>query len=228
MPRLIAAAVLIALALPAPAQVAFFAHDDPRGTLANSTAARNAFLAALPANGTDTIEGYAAFTPDPTLTFGTTGVTAQTNVDFVAGFAALAVSGNNLLLDRADGGDVFTLSIHVNGFGAFITQAGDGAAANTISYLLENTTLGTSKTVVGGTIGPNATFDNVFFFGVTDTDPFNRVTILETNDAADGILFDDVTIGAVPEPGSLALVGATVLGYVVRRRSRGERGASAP
>src|SRR5947209_11040194 len=80
---------LLALALPAPAQVVYFGRDNPRGTIANSFAARNAFLAALKYSGTDTIESYAAFTPDPTLTFGTTGLTAQTDVQYVVAFAPL-------------------------------------------------------------------------------------------------------------------------------------------
>ncbi len=63
--------------------------------------------------------------------------------------------------------------------------------------------------------------DNVFFFGVTDTDPFDRVSIIEANDY-DGILLDDLTVGYVaPEPSSIAILAAgglaMALGLGVRR-----------
>ena len=48
--------------------------------------------------------------------------------------------------------------------------------------------------------------DNAFFFGVTDTTPFNEVQILESTDFADGMLYDNVVAGRVPEPGSFVLM----------------------
>ena len=44
------------------------------------------------------------------------------------------------------------------------------------------------------TLGPNWPFYNVVFFGVTDTEPFNRVSLVESHDN-DGILLDDLIAG---------------------------------
>jgi hypothetical protein len=55
---------------------------------------------------------------------------------------------------------------------------------------------------------------------VNDTVPFNQVEIIETTDAADGMLYDNIVAG-VPEPGSLALLmlgGACTVGRVARFR----------
>src|SRR5215471_14591617 len=79
--------VLALLESSATAQTIFFGDDNPRGTLTNSFLARNSFQAALSVFGTDDIESYPAFTPMPTLTFGATGITSATNVNFVADFA---------------------------------------------------------------------------------------------------------------------------------------------
>ena len=55
-------------------------------------------------------------------------------------------------------------------------------------------------------VGPGWGFNNVFFLGVHDTVPFNEVEIIETGDVADGMLYDNIVAGFVPEPGSLVLM----------------------
>jgi hypothetical protein len=225
---LVTVTALLGFAGASHAQTPFFGDDNPRGTFTNSFAARNAFLAALSSSGTDNIESYAPFTPDPTLTFGGTGITATTDVDFVAPEPTLAVSGTQFLVDRGDGPDVFTLSTAVTGFGLFVVQAGDAANQTTITMRLENTVLNTTKDITIGTFGPGRDFDSVFFFGIIDSAPFNRVSLLETpSDAGDGTLYDDITVGfaaAVPEPASLALLGLAAGGALAggkfMRRSR--------
>jgi hypothetical protein len=236
MTRLAALAVVLA-GLPAGrAQVVDLGWDNPRGTLTLSSAARAAFLARLASWGTDTLESYAAFAPDPTLRFGSTGLTAATDVDFVVSFASLAISGSNTLLDRADGGDVFTFNRPISAFGMYVVQAGDGTNVNQFTVRLENTLTGASRDVVLGTFGPGAAFDNAFYFGITDPRRFDRVTIFESIDANDGTLYDDITAGWVdviaapsppsaaavapvlnPEPGSLALAFAAAAGLAARR-----------
>jgi hypothetical protein len=61
---------------------------------------------------------------------------------------------------------------------------------------------------------------------VTDSIPFNEVSILESTDMADGMLYDNIVAGFnVPEPGSLVLVmlgGACAL----CRQRRVRRGSS--
>jgi hypothetical protein len=70
-------------------------------------------------------------------------------------------------------------------------------------------------------VGPGWGFDNAFFFGVTDIVPFNEVSILESTDA-DGLLYDNIVAGNVPEPHSLALL---LIGGLcgLRRSMRGRR-----
>ena len=137
-------------------------------------------------------------------------------------------SPNALLLQPAAAGQPaynndFTFSTPITAFGSYFIQAGD-VAANTLTLRLENTLLGTSKDVVMGTVGPNANFNNVFYFGLTDTDAFNRVTLLPSN-GGDGILLDNVTAGyAVPEVGSFSLLAVglalPVLARTIVRRAK--------
>lgn len=222
----ICALVVTGVAQAAP--TVYVGSDNPRGTLTNSLAAEASFLAALSSYGTDNLEGFANFTPDPTLSFGATGVTAATDVNFVAAFAILATSGNNVLLDQGpanadDPGipDVFTFNRPVQAFGAFFANVGD-AAENSIAFILENTALGTSQTVPLGTFGPGRDFNNVLFLGVTDSAPFDRVLVVESFDF-DGALVDDITAGyLVPEPTSwsLLLIAAMAAAALpLRRRS---------
>ena len=145
----------------------------------------------------------------------------------MAPYPPLAVSGNNVLLDQggkspSDPGlpDVFSFSEPITAFGSYLANAGDGGV-NTLILLLENTQLGTIKTVTVGSRGPNLGFDATVYFGVTDTAPFNRVSMVESFDY-DGILLDNVTAGHVPEPSTIVLLvgGIAALG-LSRLRRRG-------
>lgn len=210
-------------------QQTYFGQDISKFLgLVNAPAAEAAFLASLSSYGTETLEGIPAFTPDPMLSFPPLGITAQSDFDFVAGFAPLAVSGANLLLDAgpatADGDpipDVLLFSRPVTAFGTYISNAGDANTANTITFVLENTLLGTSKSVSLGPLGPGALQDNVLYFGVTDTDPFDKVTMHESFDF-DGVLLDNITVGfVIPEPESLVLgLGGTAALLAAARRRR--------
>lgn len=186
--------------LAAAAPQLFVGYDNPRGALANSLQAQTDFQNSLYSFGVDTLESLPGFANDPTLTFGAVGLTAQSNVKYSVSFAALAVSGAISLLDDGPamaGGtlvpDSFTFSAPVTAFGTFFSNVGD-AVTNTITLQLENTLKGTSKNVVVGTYGPSGAFNNVAFAGVTDHEPFNRVTLLESNDY-DGVLLDNITAG---------------------------------
>jgi len=220
------AATLALSATPVAAGVmTFFGADDPKGTLTNSKKAEADFLATLSSYGTETFESLVPLTPDPKLAFAPTSITATTDVDYVAPYPPLAVSGNNVLLDQggknpSDPGlpDVFTFSEPITAFGSYFANAGDGGV-NTIILLLENTQLGTSKTVTAATRGPNLGFDNTFYFGVTDTAPFNRVSIVESYDY-DGILLDNVTAGQVPEPSTIVLLVGGIAALSVSRLRR--------
>ncbi|MFO0949182.1 MAG: hypothetical protein U1D30_25270 [Planctomycetota bacterium] len=209
--------------------VIYSGYDDPRGTLANSTAAFNAFTATLSDYGVDTLESYGHLSPDPTLSFGSTGITAQTDFNFVASISLYAVSGSKILYDAGPGSpggaavdDTFTFNTPITAFGTYISNAGSDAQANTITFIFENTVLGTSKSFSLPPLGPNRSGTNALFFGVTDTDPFDKITVRESFDY-DGILLDNITAGyvaVVPEASSLAMISTLVglAGIVAWRR----------
>jgi hypothetical protein len=227
---LLASFALLGMTSLASAQTTFFGDDNPRGTLTNSFAARDAFHAALASVGVDNIESYPSFLPAPVLTFTPLAITATNNTQFVADFTGqpfnYAASGVKALLDNMTAQNVFTLSTAVDAFGLFIAQAGDLGNVTNLSLILQNTITQTSHTIPIGTFGPGRSDDSIFFFGVIDTSGFNQVTVFSDNLAGDGILFDDPTVGfvSVPEPVSLSLVGvsATVLaaGAYYRRKKR--------
>lgn len=210
------------------APVTYFGHDDPRGTMANVSKARDAFQASLSSFGVETFESYAAFAVDPKLAFGATGITGTSDASFIVSSATYAAGGTKSLLDSgpttptgAPFNDYFLLSQPVTAFGLFIANVGD-AVENSISLLLENTLIGpaATRTVQVATIGPGTAQNNILFVGVTDTDSFNKVSVLETTDY-DGTMYDNITVGfVVPEPSSLVLagLGASCAGWIVTRR----------
>jgi hypothetical protein len=207
------------------AATTYFGIDPSKLDLTNSNAARNSFVAALGSFAEETMEGFAVDTPDPVL-FAGTPFEATSDFDRVVAFAPVAVSGSNALLDAgppAAGGtpvnDVVQFSQPITAFGSYFGQGGDGVP-NVLTLRLENTSLGTSRDVTV-TLGPGAPFFNIAFFGVTDTDPFDRVTMLESEDF-DGILLDNTVAGhVVPEPDALALLAlGTCLAWFARRAFR--------
>ncbi|MBX7167859.1 MAG: PEP-CTERM sorting domain-containing protein [Pirellulales bacterium] len=207
--------------------VFFNGFDNSKAALTNSNAARDSLVATLSSYGVETLDDPALNgVVDPPLAFPGTGITGTSDFDFVVTFATFAVSGANALLDKGpdDRGtpfsDVMTFSEPVTAWGSYFVQGGDGNA-NTLTFRLENTLLGTSKDVMQP-IGDHWPFTNVFYFGVTDTDPFNRVTMIESNDN-DGILLDNILVGqvrAVPEPSTWVLLGTglATLALIHRRR----------
>jgi hypothetical protein len=195
----------------------------------NSRAANNAFFANLAQMGTDNLDSYTpASGPDPTnhpnLSFGSTGVTAT------EAFAGVQASGsigldispfNTLLAVPALAPDSMQLSAPVTAFGAYFLNAGDDAnIPDVLSLQLDNSVTHTSQTLTIGTFGPGASNFDGAYFGVTTSNPFDTVTLLQTN-PGDGVLLDNITVGtAVPEPSSLMMLlgGAAGLGLLIRRR----------
>lgn len=225
-----ATTALFALAAPLRAQTTFFGLDDPRGALTNSNSARDNFLAQLLTFGTDDIEARSG--TNPTLVFGTTGVTGATsNLSVFQGAGSFApVSGTNSLLNpNSSVNSAITFSSPIVGFGLYVVSAGT-TGGNTLSLRLENTITITDR-VVPIVSYTAANIDNVFYFGVIDAgSPFNRITIQSTN-PSDGFFPDDLTAatavvptsGVIPEPGTLALllVGSLTTGAgLLRRRKR--------
>jgi hypothetical protein len=169
--------------------------------LTNTNVARNAFLATLSSFGVENLEGLAG-QQNPTLAFGATGVTAATGFsNGVNSQFAYSVSGTNFLWDTEGVNDWLQFSQPVTAFGSYIVQGGDGSSAppvstppNKLTFRLENTAQGTSKDVVVSDLGPDWAFYNVVFAGVTDSDPFDRISLIESYDY-DGLLWDDLIAG---------------------------------
>ena len=100
----------------------------------------------------------------------------------------------------------FSFNPSMTTFGLYVIQGGDGANNNPTTLRLTNSVANTSVDVPVQ-VGPGWGVDNTFFLGVTDIAPFDKVEILESVDATDGMLYDNIVAGgAVPEPGSLALL----------------------
>jgi hypothetical protein len=203
--------------------------------VAASAAVETKFLATLSSASTNTLDTVPAGDlgkSNPTLSFPTSSITAATTfgantpsggVQTVTNF--YAVSGSNgLVAYPVDPPNVnsFTFSQPITAFGSYFIQVGD-SSADTITMRFENVGLGTHTDVVLPTVGPNAGFNNVFYLGFTDTNPFDRVSMLPSN-PADGIILDSITIGTVvPEPATwtlLTLGAALTLGIRIGRRAK--------
>lgn len=204
----VAALLMATRALPAAAEatVYFGGPDASKLALSNASAARNNFLAALSVSGVEDLEDLAG-QQNPMLTFTGTRLTAQTGFsNGVNSHFAYSTSGFNFLWDTEGVDDWLRFSAPVTAFGGYVVQSGDGASAppaatppNQLSFRLENTALGTSKEVVIHDLGPDWPFYNVIFVGITDTEPFDRISLVESYDR-DGLLWDDLVAGHVTRP----------------------------
>lgn len=214
--------------------------DATRAPNVQSVAARNSFLASLIGAGTETFEGIAVGTSNPSLNFagaGTATLGGAGEVDAFAGAGAngagrYPTSGTRFYEATSSGsGTTFTISFSnpVAAFGFYGIDVGD-----------QNSQLGLRFTLVGGATldwtlpytpsdGRNSARDgSLLFAGFINTLGFTSVQFLGT-DTADIFAFDDMTIGSqeqvvppnvVPEPSTYVLLasGLGVLGLVARRR----------
>jgi hypothetical protein len=206
----------------------FFDRDDPSTFMTsfpNSQAKFNQFTASLRSFGVDNID--TAVGPNPTLVFGGTGITATTQGLLAQSAPGFQIGSQALLeLDAAGApqvNSVLTFNQYITAFGAYVIQGGDMTNNNPTAFRLRDTA--TNAFVdVPVQVGPGWGADNVFFLGVADSVPFNEVSILESTDFSDGMLYDNLVAGFnVPEPGSLVLVmlgGACALWRRARVSSR--------
>ena len=192
----------------------FFDRDDNTALMTsfpNSLAKFNQFTATLGSFGVDSIDTLPASTFNPTLTFGATGITANTQATLVVNAPTYEIGAQSLVEPETftpvpAANTVFTFNQYIRSFGLYVIQGGDLGNNNPTTFRLRNTFANTFTDVVQQ-VGPGWGDNNVFFLGVTDTNPFDQVEIIETNDAADGMLYDNVVAGgAVPEPCSLMLM----------------------
>jgi hypothetical protein len=190
----------------------------------NSQGAFNRFTGSLNSFGVDNVD--AAVSVNPPLVFGATGITATTQGVLAQSAPGFQIGTQALVeLDAVAPGQVntmFTFNQYINAFGAFVIQGGDGANNNPTTFRLRDT--GDNSFVdVPVQVGPGWGTSNVFFIGVHGSVPFDEVEIIETGDLADGMLYDNIVAGFVPEPSSLVLM---MLGgaWALCRRNRFRRG----
>jgi hypothetical protein len=175
----------------------FGGPDSSKLALNAASGARNAFLATLNSYGVEDLEDLSG--ANPTLTFGSTAITAGTGFSSGVNSAfQYSVSGTKFLWDTEGENDWLEFSEPITAFGSYIVQGGDGVAAptNTLKFRLQNSVTGTNKEVTIQDLGPGWPFYNVIFVGVTDTQPFDRISFSESYDY-DGLLWDDLVAGFV-------------------------------
>ncbi len=216
------------------AQVSTFFGDSnafPRDLTVPNQASAN-FHASFASSGTDNLESYTPGTTPAIYNIAGVGVDYTSTFAFVnanQGGFNLSVSGINFAFGL---GNPFTGEIspfnslvfnrQVNGFGMYFVNVGD-TFANSFTVTLQDGAAGTPRVVPinansDGSGSPlnfsGRNGDATFFFGVRDTEFFDRVTITASSNQ-DGIVFDDVSVGfiaAVPEPTTYALMGCIIAG----------------
>lgn len=223
------------------AQVTFFGEDlDPTSSMINSTTAESDFLSSLIGVGTEDFESFADGQAGPIgLTFPGAGSATLDGTGNILDEASaccgrFAISGSKFWsVDVTSGSFFIDFTDPVAAFGFYGTDVGDFAGQLSLELLT-----GTGTTVVEV---PHSVENGIdpegaaFFFGyINTTSPFTRVDFTASGGYGNETFgFDDMTIGsveqvAVPEPGTLILLGSGLLGIgVVARRRRENEGAAA-
>lgn len=222
------------LALPTVVQ----GHDNNFGSVnphPNSEAKFNQFVNTLNAYGLDDLEDF-----NPTLTFGATGITAGVTGATAFGNGGFGFQNGSLVendsLPLEYGGTtdpvntVFNFNQRITAFGLYIIQGGDMDSTppilpnhnnNPTTFVLRDTINNLEQNVVVQ-IGPDWGFYNVLFVGIQSPGfAFDQVQLLEAGDIVDGMLYDNVVAGNIPEPGSLALLLVGGVGALFRRGGSG-------
>ena len=211
----------------------YFDRDDNiLANMNNSQAKFNQFTAALSSYGVETVEGISTVDPpfgfDPTLVFGATGITASTQSTtfaVTAPFPGFSIGSKMLVESDAlalfdpqapqfpQSPTIFAFNQYVTAFGLYVLQGGDEGVPANPAYNNNPTIFRLTDTVANTSVdvpvqfGPGWGFNNIAFVGLTDTVPFNQVSIIETTDMTDGMTYDNLVAGtAVPEPSSLVLL----------------------
>jgi hypothetical protein len=205
----------------------FFGRDDNTllmTSFPNSQGKFIRFTSSLNSFGVDNVDTAVGF--NPALSFGATGITA-TSQGVLAQSAPTFQIGTQALLESEAAGfpqvnTVYSFNQHINAFGLFVIQGGDFGNNNPTTFRLRDTAA-SAFVDVPVQVGPGWGLNNVFFLGVHDTAAFNEVEIIESSDAADGMLYDNIVAGFIPEPGTLMLmlIGGTC---VVCQHGRFRRG----
>jgi hypothetical protein len=228
------------------APILFYGHDQapgPDGPTPNSDAAYAAFLAALnPASvGVEDFESEAlggigtlpiafpstAVTGTITdLAFFGSQVAAQSAFDFPRSGAQMLSSGSSgasNFFELALSTPQYAFGFFGVGFSDYLGAQGPPFSIPPIAVSLDG---GAPIAVIN--VDPLlVAVNSVNFFGIISDSPFSSVVFINpTGTFNDGISVDDIVIGsprdvaAVPEPGTLALIGVGALGLLARRYRR--------
>jgi hypothetical protein len=206
--------------------------DHLRGAATNAHSARGLFQTAVPGSTTQGLDGLLDGAGGPiAFSFGSIsatlsggGMIVSLPGDSTDGQGGFPISNDNLWQVEGTNFQV-KLNKKVTAFGFYATDIGD--AGGTVSILLNG--------VPGPTIGHSATPDtskatsgSVFFFGLRNDVPFDTIDVIYGPGAGvvDRFNFDNFMTGpeaplaATPEPGSLLLLGSTLvgMGMAVKRR----------
>lgn len=191
----------------------------------NSQQGFDRFTNSLGSFGIDNVD--TAIGVNPTLSFGAIGITATTQGVLAQAAPGFQIGAQALLELEAVGlgqvNTMFTFNQYINAFGIFVIQGGDSGNSNPTTFRLRDTATNLFDDVTVQ-VGPEWGTSNVFFLGVHGATPFDEVEIIETGDLADGMLYDNIVAGFVPEPGSLGLLtlGAACALCRARRFRRGD------
>lgn len=216
----------------ASAQTRYYGEDNTgsestRAPLVNALSARSAFLSRLVGVGTADFESGSELS----LTFpgaGTASLSAGYTRAIQTGtndFGRYPTSGVTYL--EADA-NALTISFDqdIAAFGFYGIDLGDYNSQLTLRFYDGNTVVDTwTPYTPAGSECPNSYCGSIKFIGTISAVAFNRVTFTGTN-TADAFGYDDMTIGTaqqlrtVPEPTSVVLVIAGVVGLALLKRLR--------
>lgn len=208
----------------------------------NSLVARNSFFLSLTGVGTETFEGLSDGTTSPTLNFGSAGTALLTGGGEVEtqgagadGFGRYPSSGQRFYetTSASGGGTTFTINFSnpVAAFGFYGIDIGDQLSRLSLRFTLAGGGTQTWQLPYTASNGFGSARDgSLLYAGFINTAGFTSVAFLGT-DADDLFAFDDMTIGSseqvvvpptttVPEPGTVALLAAGLLGVAVAARRR--------
>lgn len=212
------------------APVTFFGEDILGAPTTNSDAARNSFFSNLTGVGTETFESIASGTANPSLTFPGAGSATLTGGGSVLDFpnaGRFAISGSNYYNTNSSSAGI-AFGAPISAFGFYATDVGDygGQLTLTLTDTLSNVTI----LNVGNTIGSGgSTSGSALYFGFYDlTTQYVSVAFGNSAGGSDSFGYDNLSIGSaeqvtpvgVPEPLTMSLFGAGLIGAAALRRRR--------